>query len=161
LLQERLLCWYPSDNRGQILRTEKNWIYSDCYNANPDSMRDSLKAFESIFTDTLPRLYVLGSMYELGDDAESFHREITARLRIKECDRVICVGSYADQYHSGLKYAGVSDEKVYCCQNADMAADRVEAFEGAVFLKGSRLNRLETLIPANARKTVLESGKLC
>ena len=161
LIQERLLCWYPSDNRGQILRTDKNWIYSDCYNANPDSMRDSLKAFESSFTESLPRLYVLGSMYELGNDAESYHREVTARLRIREIDHVICVGNYADQYRVGLEYAGVSEERISCYDAAAKAADQVINFEGAVFLKGSRLNRLETLIPANARKTVLESGKLC
>lgn len=161
VLQERILNWYPSDNRGQVLRTQKNWIYSDCYNANPDSMRDSLEAFRSTFDEMLPRLYVLGSMYELGDDSSSFHREVTARIDLRATDRVICVGKYAADYCAGLKYSAVEDSQIYCCEEASMAAEQIREFEGAVFLKGSRLNRLETLIPSDAKKIVLESGKLC
>jgi len=160
-LQQRLLRWYPSDNRGQVLRYGNSWIYSDCYNANPDSMRDSLIAFESTFESTLPRLYVLGSMYELGDDSESYHREITARMKARECDRFVFVGKYAREYQAGLAYNGINLTNVYCTEAAENAKDIVSQFEGAIFLKGSRLNRLETLIPASAEKIVLETGKLC
>ncbi len=160
-LQYRLLRWYPSDNRGQVLRNGTSWIYSDCYNANPDSMRDSLSAFESTFESGLSRLYVLGSMYELGDDAESFHREVTSRMTARASDRFVFVGKYAKDYQEGLACNGYNLANVFCSETAEDAREIVEDFEGAVFLKGSRLNRLETLIPASAEKIVLETGKLC
>jgi UDP-N-acetylmuramoyl-tripeptide--D-alanyl-D-alanine ligase len=160
-MQLRLLRWYPSDNRGQVLRCERSWLYSDCYNANPDSMRDSLSAFESTFDAALPRLYVLGSMYELGPDAPAFHRSITGRIRARNIDRFVFVGKYASDYREGLAYNGFSLDQVECFENAEQAKATVHAFEGAVFLKGSRLNRLETLIPPSAEKIVLDSGRLC
>jgi len=161
VLQKRLLRWYPSSNRGQVLRYENSWIYSDCYNANPDSMRDSLTAFESTFEKTLPRMYVLGSMYELGEDAESYHREVTTRMTARNEDRFVFVGKYAKEYQAGLAYNGYNLANVTCAKTAEEAKAVVQHFQGAIFLKGSRLNRLESLIPASAEKIVLETGKLC
>jgi UDP-N-acetylmuramoyl-tripeptide--D-alanyl-D-alanine ligase len=160
-LQEKVLTWYPSDNRGQILRSSRNWIYSDCYNANPDSMKDSLGAFNATFGAELPRLYVLGSMFELGKNAASYHRDISAKLNLRTEDRVICVGRHAGDYASGLRAIGRESQMLLACEKAEAAIAHVHGFEGAVFLKGSRANRLETLIPANAAKIMLDSGKLC
>ena len=161
VLQQRLLRWYPSDNRGQILRSEKSWVYSDCYNANPDSMRDSMTAFESTFEKGLPRLYVLGSMYELGENAEQYHRDVTSRMVARNQDQFVFVGKYAKEYQAGLAYNGYNLSNVSCVETAEEAKSIVENFEGAIFLKGSRLNRLENLIPASAENIVLETGKLC
>lgn len=161
ILQERLLRWYPSDNRGQVLRCGNAWIYSDCYNANPDSMRDSLQAFESTFERGLPRLFVLGTMYELGEDAASFHRQVTQRLKVRDQDQFILVGDQAGAYEEGLKVHGLTPERVRCVASVCEIPQAVSGFEGVVFLKGSRLNRLENLIPAEAEKIVLETGKLC
>ncbi len=161
LLQQRLNHWCPSENRGEVFQTEKGWIYSDCYNANPDSMRDSLKAFNASFDAKLPRLFVLGSMYELGQFASQYHQKVGEDLRVRPGDEVVCVGDFASDYATGLIKNGVEQEQIVELSDVSEAVEKVGHFEGAVFLKGSRMNRLETLIPNNAQKVVLEAGNLC
>ena len=51
-------------------------VVNDCYNANPMSMRAALEHLAATPADR--RIAVLGTMAELGDDGERFHREIGA-----------------------------------------------------------------------------------
>jgi len=161
LIQKRIFEWQPSDNRGEILKADDQWIYSDCYNANPDSMVDSLNAFENTFSVSLPRYYVLGSMYELGPQSTAYHRQLGAKLKLRTKDKVACVGDFANDLRLGLLQAGVNAAQITCADNADALKTNINEFKGAVFLKGSRANRLERLIPENCSRTILDTGKLC
>ncbi len=160
-LQARIHEWQPSDNRGEILKAGQQWIYSDCYNANPDSMTDSLNAFDNTFSVSLPRYYVLGSMYELGTDASLYHRQLGNKLKLRSQDRVACVGDFAYDIKLGLNQAGVSESQIFCADHVDTLKADISSFKGAIFLKGSRANRLERLIPQNCNRTILDAGKLC
>lgn len=83
-----------------------HWI-CDCYNASPASMAASLKAFAlsvPITVGDIPsRAFVLGDMFELGDNAVEYHKEIAGVLgEIETCksDILICVGKLACHYAS-------------------------------------------------------------
>lgn len=149
-IQWRLMLWHPSANRGEVLQTANGWVYSDCYNANPDSMIDSLRAFEATFEPAYSRLYVLGSMHELGENSAIYHEEVGSKLKLRSCDRAICVGRDAQAFYNGLVAAGNTPDQVALAATADEISLLVSAFEGVVFLKGSRSNRLERLIPENS-----------
>jgi UDP-N-acetylmuramoyl-tripeptide--D-alanyl-D-alanine ligase len=66
-------------------------LYRDCYNANPDSVRAVLDLCDAVEWPGR-RLYVLGSMRELGSDSEAEHRAIGARAGRSKADRLFFFG---------------------------------------------------------------------
>lgn len=81
----------PSNNRSQKVKTDRNTIYLDSYNANPTSMEHALKSFSAI--DVPRKMVVLGDMFELGDDAADMHDEI-ANLADELFDHVLLIGEH-------------------------------------------------------------------
>ncbi len=68
-------------------------LIDDCYNANPESMKAALLAFEKIET-TAQKIAVLGDMLELGTDSAFWHRQIGRFLRkVPSLQVLILVGS--------------------------------------------------------------------
>ena len=72
-------------------------LIDESYNANPASMRATLKALGQ--TPALRRVAVLGSMKELGDFAPDFHRQLVEPLTKEGIDHAILVG---EQIHLAL-----------------------------------------------------------
>lgn len=66
--------YVPSNNRSQVEQTENNTVIVDCYNANPTSMESALKSFAAI--NNHAKIFILGDMREMGNDAEMVHQEI-------------------------------------------------------------------------------------
>ena len=69
--------YIPSNNRSQLLKTEKNTVIIDAYNANPSSMAvalDNLALVEG------PKAALLGDMRELGADSAAEHKKRVERL---------------------------------------------------------------------------------
>lgn len=66
-------------------------LIDESYNANPASMRATLKSLAA--TDASRRIAVLGSMKELGDFAEAFHRQLAEPLRDAGVIHAILVGT--------------------------------------------------------------------
>lgn len=74
-------------NRGTMI--------CDCYNANPESMKAALHAFEEIKTDER-KVAVLGDMLELGEKEVYWHRQIGRLVnQLGSIDAVILVGPRA------------------------------------------------------------------
>ncbi|MHA7819172.1 MAG: UDP-N-acetylmuramoyl-tripeptide--D-alanyl-D-alanine ligase [Erythrobacter sp.] len=65
-------------------------LVDESYNANPASMRATLKALGQ--TPAHRRVAVLGSMKELGDFAPDFHRQLAVPLAEAKIDHAILVG---------------------------------------------------------------------
>ena len=65
-------------------------LIDESYNANPASMRATLKALAA--TEATRRLAVLGSMKELGDFSDAFHRQLAAPLADAGVSHAILVG---------------------------------------------------------------------
>ncbi len=61
--------YVPSNNRSQLLTTDKNTLVVDAYNANVTSMTAAIQAFDG---DTL----ILGDMLELGEYSKAEHEHI-------------------------------------------------------------------------------------
>ena len=64
----------PTNNRSQVLKTEKNTLIVDCYNANPSSMLFALESFVS--NSQSNKLAILGDMLELGEESINEHSKI-------------------------------------------------------------------------------------
>lgn len=75
------------------IKKGKGIIINDCYNANPESMKAALLAFQSMQT-TLPKVAVIGDMLELGVNSPFWHRQIGRFLRkVPSLKKVLLVGT--------------------------------------------------------------------
>ncbi len=103
--------------RANIIKTENLTIIDDCYNANPESMKASLKtlsAFEG------RRVALLGDMKELGEKAAEFHYEIGELAASLKLDLIIAVGDLSlEMYKAARKhidaewYQSIEEAKLY------------------------------------------------
>lgn len=73
-INEAICNYTPENNRSQVKKTLKNTLILDCYNANPTSMRSALESFAMI--DQENKLFIIGDMLELGEQAIHEHRNI-------------------------------------------------------------------------------------
>lgn len=127
--------YVPSNNRSQLLKTEKNTLIVDAYNANPSSMAVALDNLER--TEGR-RVALLGAMRELGAESAAEHRKVVERLKGKEAFLV------GEEFMEAAEAAGIPAFRTA----DDLAAHlRAHPLKGCVvLLKGSHSTRMETLI---------------
>lgn len=160
-VQAGISCWQPGAMRGEIVHRREQTIYLDCYNANPLSMVDAIRYFEESVAADKPRLYVLGSMGELGEQVAELHREVAGAVRARPGDGVILTGRHARDYRAGLQ---CDLQQLSVFMTADTCLDAASAcagFEGAVFIKGSRSEKLERILAAGDERAEQKEGHPC
>ncbi|MCK9626305.1 MAG: UDP-N-acetylmuramoyl-tripeptide--D-alanyl-D-alanine ligase [Bacteroidales bacterium] len=86
--------YIPSNNRSQLVHTERNLLIVDAYNANPTSMRASLKNFAE--TEFPSKTLILGDMLELGSDSLEEHKLIL--------ELIFSICSDTDPFVSGVLF---------------------------------------------------------
>jgi len=122
-------------------------IVADCYNANPDSMAAALKTLSGWkLAPGAKRIAVLGDMLELGDWAESTHREV-GRQAAGVCDALFCCGPLAVGIAEGAREAGLG--RVFYENDREALARliKAEARPGdIVWFKASRGMKFEEII---------------
>ena len=79
--------------RFHIIETDNYTVVDDCYNANPVSMKASLK----ILGDALGRkVAILGDMGELGENEQQLHEEVGVAAGQQGIQMLICVGALSE-----------------------------------------------------------------
>ena len=130
----------------------KAQLIDESYNANPASMRATLKALGQ--TPAGRRIAVLGSMGELGDFAEQFHRQLAEPVIEARVDHAILVGEgmRALAAELGKRGAGALGNGLTFahCETSAEAIDALEYFGltngDAVLVKGSNFMGLGRLV---------------
>ena len=119
---EAIASYVPSNNRSQLVKTQKNTLIVDAYNANPSSMAVAL----------------LGAMRELGAESDEEHRKVVARLQGTEA---YLVGEefIRAAAGSGIRAFASSDELAAYLQENPLQ-------DCVVLVKGSRSTRMEKVI---------------
>ncbi|HVU23509.1 MAG TPA: UDP-N-acetylmuramoyl-tripeptide--D-alanyl-D-alanine ligase [Opitutus sp.] len=153
-IQARLGGWQPARLRGELRRDNGRLLYLDCYNANPASMADALDAFAALAPAGVPRLYVLGGMEELGVGAEMFHRALGRSLRLRPEDFLYVIGDHAEAVCAGVRENGSRTDQLTVVDSLEPVAARAAGWDGAVFVKGSRRYRLETIFEPATKEPV-------
>ncbi len=78
LINEALVNYSPENKRSQIVKTDRNTLILDCYNANPTSMSSALESFAiNVATN---KICILGDMKELGIESMQEHQKIITLL---------------------------------------------------------------------------------
>jgi UDP-N-acetylmuramoyl-tripeptide--D-alanyl-D-alanine ligase len=149
-IRRRLLAWHPSPLRGEWRVSPGRWLYLDCYNANPASMADALAVFGEVAPREGPRLLVLGCMEELGGESRRYHLELGRSLRLGPADQLVVIGGLAEAVRQGAIEGGTDPKQITISESAAPLSDRLSAFRGAVFVKGSRRHELEKAFALSA-----------
>jgi UDP-N-acetylmuramoyl-tripeptide--D-alanyl-D-alanine ligase len=120
-------------------------VINDCYNANPESMKASLLAFQHFETKD-QKIAVLGDMLELGINSPFWHRQLGRFLRkIPSLQHVILVGNMV-QWTKQTLPLGLTVEHVPTWQEAHKALAKYLDKESVVFVKGSHGMGLHHLV---------------
>jgi UDP-N-acetylmuramoyl-tripeptide--D-alanyl-D-alanine ligase len=129
--------------RLQLRRTRSGaWLIDDSYNANPSSARAGLEVLSE-----LPgrRWLVLGDMAELGEFADSSHRELGELARALGVERLYAFGALAGLAADSFG-AGAERYRELC--ELTRALDAAMTPDVRLLIKGSRVNRLERVVDA-------------
>src|SRR5579863_2242153 len=123
----------------------KGILINDCYNANPESMKAALLAFQQIET-TSPKIAVLGDMLGLGVNSPFWHRQVGRFLRkVPSLNKVILVGNLV----SWVKKTAPLGLPVEVVSSWESAIEKIELELGAkpaILVKGSHAIGLENLV---------------
>lgn len=120
-------------------------VINDAYNSNPGSARVALELLEHAGAGR-QRVAVLGTMLELGVQADRLHDEVARAALASPIELVVGVGAFAD----ALARVAPGDPRVASGAEPDSAWSVVRsrlAPDAVILLKGSRGVRLERLIP--------------
>ncbi len=118
------------------LKQKKGIIISDCYNANPESMKASLLAFQQLDTKD-QKIAVLGDMLELGVNSPFWHRQLGRFLRkVPSLNHVILVGNMVQWTKKTLPFGLTADVVETWEEAVEKLEDRLDK-ESTVLVKGS------------------------
>jgi len=129
----------PENNRSQLIKTERNTLVMDAYNANPSSMSAALDNFKVIPADS--KTVILGEMLELGAESGKEHEKILNVLKNMTLQNILLVGNW-----------GLTDvvSNVNCFKNTAALVEYLKStgiVDSTILVKGSRGNKLEGIIP--------------
>lgn len=139
-LTQAIESYIPTNNRSQIIKTERNTLYMDAYNANPSSMHTAIEYFGK--QDIPNKRLILGEMGELGKFAQSEHHGIIRQIKSEEYRSIFLVGSkfeeFADADHiffrdvdhliDYLKTEEISDSHILIKGSRSVALERITDF---------------------------------
>jgi UDP-N-acetylmuramoyl-tripeptide--D-alanyl-D-alanine ligase len=121
-------------------------VIDDTYNANPASMRAAIGVLAAIPGN---KVFVMGDMGELGDNAAELHREIGAEAKAAGVGRLYALGDFSRSAVTAFGSGASHFESV----EALVLALREELSEGTtVLVKGSRFMRMERVVEKLTRK---------
>jgi UDP-N-acetylmuramoyl-tripeptide--D-alanyl-D-alanine ligase len=131
--------YQPDNNRSQMMKTERNLLILDAYNANPSSMEAAVAMFsEAIFPH---KTVILGDMLELGNESDNEHRQIIEMLDRMGFQQVYLIGPAFTRLNSARENICFDDTEM-----AKMWLDHHKIENSTILIKGSRGIRLEKLV---------------
>ena len=148
-----LASYHPIEKRWEAEEINGYKVINDSYNANPESMKASVKTFVELYDNPV---VVLGNMGELGENEEQYHREVGIFLS-KFCAKnvkYITVGNLAHEIGKELATRGFDVE--YFMSNEEAACYILDNINigNTIFLKASRSMKFEEIIE------ILKRGKV-
>lgn len=140
-----LAAYRPIEKRWEVVTAGGFKVINDSYNANPDSMKASVKTFAELYENPV---VILGDMAELGEAEIELHREVGRFLAEQNVKNVkfLTVGNLAAEIGKELETAGASvkyfknngEVSRYILDNSDIG--------NTIFLKASRVMKFEEII---------------
>ena len=134
--------YIPKNNRSELIKWKNKTIILDAYNANPASMSASISHFANQIDGR--KSLILGEMAELGRYSQEKHEELLQLIRKWNWEKVLLIGE---------PYVTINPSEFQCFRNTEELHSLLEnsnmfANTDYFLLKGSRVSKLEILLPA-------------
>lgn len=127
-------------------------LISDVYNANPTSMKASLKVLRDRGGSST--LAILGEMYELGEASEGGHFAVGQAVAELGVTELITVGELAEEIARGAREKGMLASVIHSYKNREEAIEKAKEIlshlgqETWVLIKASRGMKMEEVTKA-------------
>ena len=110
----------PVGMRQNIYQIGSIHVIEDCYNASPESMRAAINVLQTLAGQKKAgrMAAVLGDMYELGSNGDSFHEDVGLYFAKQGGSLLYTFGQNAEQIAGGALLGGMSHETIF--RNADV-----------------------------------------
>ncbi len=130
--------YQPNNNRSQIIKTAKNTVIGDFYNANPSSMAVAIENIAKLAADN--KIVILGDMFELGEESEIEHKLLVEKAEESDFTKILFVGKefFKNQNDNAVFLKSLEELKNYLQENP--------IHNALVLLKGSRGMKLEQVV---------------
>jgi len=131
--------YQPSNSRSQVVKTAKNTIILDAYNANPTSLEAAIRNFSEIQAEN--KVLIIGDMLELGKYSKSEHSRIIKIIEEEKFEKVLLVGTEFSE--------ACTDHHWNCFNDSEMAKQWLidnPITNAYVLVKGSRGIKLEKVL---------------
>lgn len=135
LINKAIESYTPTNKRSQVMKTDKNVLIIDCYNANPSSMMSALDSF--VANNQTNKLAILGDMLELGEDTIIEHQKIIKYCKEKDLNFITIGKLFREINENGFE--SILEFETYLTENS--------ISNKSILLKGSRGISLEKIIP--------------
>ncbi|MFQ5417715.1 MAG: UDP-N-acetylmuramoyl-tripeptide--D-alanyl-D-alanine ligase [Myxococcota bacterium] len=151
-----LAAYQPIDGRlVRIALRGGGALIDDSYNANPQSMEIALR----LLSERAARgrsIAVIGDMGELGNTADTAHRELGRTAGDLCIDFLFALGDRADAVAAGAIEGGMSPDHIHIGRDHEDVASRVMELVASgdwVLVKGSRAMKMERVVELLAEQT--------
>jgi len=138
----------PMGQRGEVIHHNEMTFINDAYNANPQSARQALELLKN-FAAEGRKFFVLGDMLELGELAESSHRQLGEEIAAMQFDGMVAVGDLAKLAAEQAVHSGMNKDQVMSFESHAEAAKYLSEKVGkgdCLLFKGSRGAHMETVM---------------
>lgn len=145
-IKKGLASYHPIEKRWEVEEIHGLKFINDSYNANPESMKASVKTFVELYKNPV---VVLGNMGELGENEALYHRQVgefLASLPNSKNVKYLTVGNLAKEIGEELKLHGLSTEMFETTK--DVSCYILENLNNSytIFLKASRSMKFEEIL---------------
>lgn len=145
----RLTDFRPASLRTEIEDFNGVRLVKDCYNAAPSATVEALNSLRDLTRPEGGRMMVLlGDMLELGNYEELYHRVVGEKVIDLPLDLIVTVGERARTIHEVVSEAGLPCRHCETPREAGQYLGDTMRANDTLFVKGSRLMKLELAIDA-------------
>ena len=140
-IENGIKSYIPKNNRSEMIKTKKNLLFVDSYNANPTSMKLSIQSFMKF--KGVKKTLILGDMHEIGKTYLIEHERILNSVKNNKDLKIFLVGKIFNKlkFNSGrIHFFNETNELIEYFKKNLITGH-------TVLLKGSRKINLEKVIP--------------
>lgn len=143
-IKQGLLSYHPIEKRWEVEEINGLKFINDSYNANPESMKASVKTFIELYENPV---VVLGNMGELGENEILYHQQVGEYLgNFNKSVKYLTVGNLAKKIGKALEAKG--NNVKYFDSNEEVSRYILDNLNDSytIFLKASRAMKFEEIL---------------